>query len=127
MPVGTDGTFDATVPPYEGMLVFDANHQIIRDLKERTKPFVLGTLLRHETYDHPYPHCWRCGNPLIQRAVDSWFVQVTAFRDRMVELNREITWVPAHIRTASSASGWRARSTGRSPATATGARRSRCG
>ncbi len=98
VPVGTDGTFDASVPPYEGMLVFDANHQIIRDLKERTQPFVLGTLLRHETYDHPYPHCWRCGNPLIQRAVDSWFVQVTAFRDRMVELNREITWVPAHIR-----------------------------
>ena len=98
MPVGTDGTFDATVPPYEGMLVFDANHQIIRDLKDRAKPFVLGTLLRHETYDHPYPHCWRCGNPLIQRAVDSWFVQVTAFRDRMVELNRDITWVPAHIR-----------------------------
>jgi isoleucyl-tRNA synthetase len=80
------------------MLVFDANHQIIRDLKERTKPFVLGVLLRHDTYDHPYPHCWRCGNPLIQRAVDSWFVQVTAFRDRMVELNREITWVPAHIK-----------------------------
>src|SRR4051812_22286151 len=92
VPVGTDGTFDATVPPYEGMLVFDANHQIIRDLKER------GLVLRHETYDHPYPHCWRCGNPLIQRAVDSWFVQVTAFRDRMVELNREITWVPAHIK-----------------------------
>jgi isoleucyl-tRNA synthetase len=98
VPVATDGTFDATVPPYEGMLVFDANHQIIRDLKDRSKPFVLGTLLRHETYDHPYPHCWRCGNPLIQRAVDSWFVQVTAFRDRMVELNREITWVPAHIK-----------------------------
>jgi isoleucyl-tRNA synthetase len=99
VPVGTDGTFDSTVPPYEGMLVFDANHQIIRDLKERSKPFVTAAvLLRHETYDHPYPHCWRCGNPLIQRAVDSWFVQVTAFRDRMVELNREITWVPEHIR-----------------------------
>ena len=99
VPVGTDGTFDATVPPYEGMLVFDANHQIIRDLKERSKPYVTAAaLLRHETYDHPYPHCWRCGNTLIQRAVDSWFVQVTAFRDRMVELNRAITWVPEHIR-----------------------------
>lgn len=98
VPVGTDGTFDATVPPYEGMLVFDANHPIIRDLKEGTKPFVHGVLLRHETYDHAYPHCWRCGNPLIQRAVDSWFVEVTRFRDRMVELNREITWVPEHIR-----------------------------
>ncbi|MBA3908269.1 MAG: class I tRNA ligase family protein, partial [Pseudonocardiales bacterium] len=63
-----------------------------------TAPYVHGTLLRHDTYDHPYPHCWRCGNPLIQRAVDSWFVQVTAFRDRMVELNQEITWVPSHIR-----------------------------
>ena len=40
-----------------------------------------------ETYDHPYPHCWRCGNPLIYRAVSSWFVEVTAIRDRMVELN----------------------------------------
>ena len=61
-------------------------------------PHVQGVLLRHETYDHPYPHCWRCGNPLIQRAVDSWFVQVTAFRDRMVELNQQITWVPEHVK-----------------------------
>ncbi|MFC4943499.1 isoleucine--tRNA ligase [Pseudonocardia sp. GCM10023141] len=98
VPVGTDGTFDERVAPYTGMLVFDANHQIIRDLKEGTAPFVQGVLLRHETYDHPYPHCWRCGNPLIQRAVDSWFVQVTAFRDRMVELNQEITWVPEHVK-----------------------------
>jgi isoleucyl-tRNA synthetase len=98
VPVGPDGTFDARVAPYEGMQVFDANHRIIRDLKERAQPFVHGVLLRHETYDHPYPHCWRCGNPLIQRAVDSWFVQVTAFRDRMVELNKQITWVPEHVR-----------------------------
>ena len=98
VPVGTDGTFDERVPPYAGMLVFDANPQIIRDLKEDTAPFVHGVLLRHETYDHPYPHCWRCGNPLIQRAVDSWFVRVTAFRDRMVELNQQITWVPDHVK-----------------------------
>jgi isoleucyl-tRNA synthetase len=98
VPVGTDGTFDSRVAPYEGVQVFDANGLIIRDLKEGSKPFVHGVLLRHETYDHPYPHCWRCGNPLIQRAVDSWFVQVTAFRDRMVELNKQITWVPEHVR-----------------------------
>jgi isoleucyl-tRNA synthetase len=98
VPVGTDGTFDSRVAPYEGVQVFDANGLIIRDLKEGSKPFVHGVLLRHETYDHPYPHCWRCGNPLIQRAVDSWFVQVTAFRDRMVELNQQITWVPEHVR-----------------------------
>ncbi|MGZ8749306.1 MAG: isoleucine--tRNA ligase, partial [Pseudonocardia sp.] len=97
VPVDTRGEFDATVPPYAGIQVFDANPQIIRDLRTGA-PHAQGLLLRHETHDHPYPHCWRCGNPLIQRAVDSWFVKVTQFRDRMVELNQEITWVPEHIR-----------------------------
>ncbi|GAA5168055.1 isoleucine--tRNA ligase [Pseudonocardia eucalypti] len=98
VPVDAKGEFTEEVPPYAGELVFDANQQIIRDLRAGTQPYVLGTLLRHETYDHPYPHCWRCGNPLIQRAVDAWFVRVTEFRDRMVELNKQITWVPEHVR-----------------------------
>ncbi|MFC5949922.1 isoleucine--tRNA ligase [Pseudonocardia lutea] len=98
VPVDSRGEFTVEVPPYTGQQVFDANPNIIRDLKAGTAPYVKGVLLRHETYDHPYPHCWRCGNALIQRAVDSWFVQVTAFRDRMVELNKQITWVPANIR-----------------------------
>ena len=55
-------------------------------------------LLRHETYEHSYPHCWRCRNPLIYRAVSSWFIKVTEFRDRMVELNQEITWYPEHVK-----------------------------
>ncbi|WP_028925720.1 isoleucine--tRNA ligase [Pseudonocardia acaciae] len=97
VPVDSRGEFTAEVPPYAGMQVFDANAEIIRDLRYGS-PHTLGVLLRHETYDHPYPHCWRCGNPLIQRAVDSWFVKVTEFRDRMVELNKQITWVPEHIR-----------------------------
>ena len=97
VPVDSRGEFDARVPPYQGMQVFDANPQIVRDLKAGA-PYVGGVLLRHETYDHPYPHCWRCGNPLIQRAVDSWFVRVTAFRDRMVELNEQITWVPENVK-----------------------------
>jgi isoleucyl-tRNA synthetase len=97
VPVDTAGRFDARVPTYAGMQVFDANPHIITDLRDGG-PHVQGVLLRRETYDHPYPHCWRCGNPLIQRAVDSWFVQVSAFRDRMVELNQQITWVPEHIR-----------------------------
>ena len=91
-PVNSRGEFDATVPPYAGQHIFDANKQIIRDLK------ATGVLLRHETHHHPYPHCWRCENPLIQRAVSSWFVAVTRFRDRLVELNQQITWVPEHIR-----------------------------
>src|SRR5699024_5137146 len=55
-------------------------------------------LLRHETYDHSYPHCWRCGSALIYRGVSSWFVAVSTFRDRMVELNEQINWVPEHIK-----------------------------
>ncbi|MCE0768553.1 isoleucine--tRNA ligase, partial [Pseudonocardia kujensis] len=97
VPVDSRGEFTVEVPPYTGQQVFDANPNIIRDLKSGA-PYVKGVLLRHETYDHPYPHCWRCGNALIQRAVDSWFVQVTAFRDRMVELNKQINWVPGNIR-----------------------------
>ncbi|MER5391762.1 isoleucine--tRNA ligase [Saccharopolyspora sp. NPDC002686] len=92
VPVDAHGKFTAEVPPYQGLQVFEANKQIARDLKDR------GLLLRHETYDHPYPHCWRCDNALIQRAVSSWFVAVSKFKDRMVELNQQINWVPGHIR-----------------------------
>lgn len=91
-PVDPRGRFDAQVPPYKGMHVFEANRQIIRDLQAS------GALLRHETIDHTYPHCWRCDSPLIQRAVSSWFVAVTRIRDRMVELNQQIEWVPEHVR-----------------------------
>ncbi|MGS0687097.1 isoleucine--tRNA ligase [Nakamurella sp. GG22] len=91
-PVDGQGKFTSLVPPYEGMHVFDANVPIIADLKED------GLLLRRDSYEHPYPHCWRCDTPLIQRAVSSWFVAVTQFRDRMIELNKDITWVPAHIK-----------------------------
>ncbi len=84
--------FTSIVPPYEGMQVFDANAFIIDDLKNT------GHLIRRETYEHSYPHCWRCRNPLIYKAVSSWFVEVTKFRDRMVELNQQITWVPEHIK-----------------------------
>ena len=92
VPVDSKGRFTSEVTEYEGQQVFDANPHVIRDLKER------GLVLRHETYDHSYPHCWRCRNPLIYKAVSSWFVRVTEFRDRMVELNQQITWVPEHIK-----------------------------
>jgi isoleucyl-tRNA synthetase len=99
-PVDSRGRFDAEVPDYKGQHVFDANTQIIRDLKNQAGPAAVNqpVLIRHETYDHSYPHCWRCRNPLIYRAVSSWFVTVTEFRDRMVELNREITWYPEHVK-----------------------------
>ncbi|WP_067655262.1 isoleucine--tRNA ligase [Nocardia harenae] len=91
-PLDQGGKFTSMVPPYEGLMVFDANPVIIKDLR------AAGKLLRHETIEHSYPHSWRSGQPLIYMAVPSWFVAVTTFRDRMVELNKQITWVPEHIR-----------------------------
>lgn len=92
IPVGPDGKFTAEVPPYEGQLVFDANSAICKDLR------AAGKLIRHETIEHSYPHSWRSGQPLIYMAMPAWFVAVTQFRDRMVELNQEIDWTPEHIR-----------------------------
>ncbi|MDX6260764.1 MAG: isoleucyl-tRNA synthetase, partial [Kribbellaceae bacterium] len=84
--------FTTVVPPYVGQHVFDANRPIIRDLQ------AAGALVREDSYVHSYPHCWRCRNPLIYKAVSSWFVEVTRIRDRMVELNEQITWVPEHVK-----------------------------
>jgi isoleucyl-tRNA synthetase len=84
--------FTGVVPPYQGLHVFEANRRIIRDLR------AAGALVREDSYVHSYPHCWRCRNPLIYKAVSSWFVEVTRIRDRMVELNEQITWVPEHVK-----------------------------
>ena len=93
VPVNEDGKFTSQVPPYEGQLVFDANKSIIKDLK------AAGRVVRHVTIEHSYPHSWRSGEPLIYMALPAWFVKVTEFRDRMVELNHnEIEWLPEHIR-----------------------------
>ncbi|MDN4615144.1 isoleucine--tRNA ligase [Leifsonia sp. F6_8S_P_1B] len=75
-----------------GLQVFEANKPLIRLLKEQ------GRLLRQASYEHSYPHCWRCRNPLIYKAVSSWFVRVTDFRDRMGELNQQINWVPENVK-----------------------------
>ncbi len=92
VPVDDSGRFTEPVADYAGQNVFEANTAIIADLKER------GAVVRHETYDHNYPHCWRTDTPIIYRAVSSWYVEVTAFRDRMVELNQRINWIPDHVR-----------------------------
>jgi isoleucyl-tRNA synthetase len=87
--------FTSLVPDYQGLQVFDANKPVIATLKER------GVVLRHDGYTHSYPHCWRCDTPLVYKAVSSWFVAVSTFRDRMVELNQQINWTPAHIKDGS--------------------------
>lgn len=92
VPVDEAGRFTAPVTDYEGMQVFEANGPIIRRLKEN------GLLFRHDTVDHNYPHCWRTDQPLIYRAVESWYLKVSAFRDRMTAHNRKINWIPGHVR-----------------------------
>ncbi len=94
-PMDEHGRYTGEIGRWAGVHVFDANALVIRELKER------GDVVRHATYDHSYPHCWRCAQPLVYRAISSWFVKVTAIRDRMVELNQQITWQPAHIKDGS--------------------------
>jgi isoleucyl-tRNA synthetase len=91
-PMDEHGQYTQEITPWAGRHVFDANPDVIRTLKE------MGVVLRHDTYNHPYPHCWRCAEPLVYRAISSWFVKVTAIKDRMVELNQHITWVPEHLK-----------------------------
>lgn len=91
-PVDTKGRFTKEVPDFEGLNVFEANKPIIKALKER------GLIVKHEQYAHNYPHCWRTDEPLIYKAINSWFLEVTKIRERMVELNQNITWIPGHIK-----------------------------
>ena len=95
VPMDQHGRYTPEVTMWPGVHVFDANPLVIRELKDRAR------VVRHETYDHSYPHCWRCAKPLVYRAISSWFVQVTAIRDRMVELNQQIRWVPEHVKEGS--------------------------
>ena len=91
-PVNDQGAFDERVPDFAGLQVFVANAEIIKALE--TKHALIAT----ETYTHSYPHCWRTDTPLIYRAVSSFFVEVTKVKDRMIELNQQINWVPEHVR-----------------------------
>ncbi|HXZ83131.1 MAG TPA: isoleucine--tRNA ligase [Acidimicrobiales bacterium] len=90
-PVDDRGRFDDRVPDLAGTQVFEANERVVESLASS------GVLVRREEYVHSYPHCWRSDTPLIYRAVSSFFVKVSAIKDRMVELNRQIHWVPEHV------------------------------
>ncbi len=92
MTVGPDGGFLNQVTPWRGVFVKDADPSITADLDKR------GLLFRSESYSHSYPFCWRCDTPLIYYARDSWYIRTSAFKDRLVELNRQINWVPEHIK-----------------------------
>ncbi len=91
-PVDNAGKFTSEVADFKGMQVFEANDPIIIMLKEQ------GNWIKTEQYIHNYPHCWRTDTPLIYKAVPSWYIKVTAFKDRMVELNKQINWIPGNVK-----------------------------
>jgi isoleucyl-tRNA synthetase len=86
------GRFLSNVTDVAGMLWMDANTPIIRLLRAEQR------LVREQSYVHSYPHCWRCRNPLIYKAVSSWFIRVTDLKDRMLANNEQITWVPENVK-----------------------------
>jgi isoleucyl-tRNA synthetase len=91
-PVDEECRFTGEVADYRGIFVKDADKAIMERLKAE------GKLVKREQILHAYPHCWRCGSPLIYRAVGSWFVSVEKIKDAMLEANSRITWVPEHIK-----------------------------
>jgi len=86
------GKFLSEIVEVAGQLWSDANKPLTQMIKAQ------GRLLRQASYEHSYPHCWRCRNPLIYKAVSSWFVRVTEFRDSMVDLNQDVNWVPENVK-----------------------------
>ncbi|MHB8491225.1 MAG: isoleucine--tRNA ligase, partial [Solirubrobacteraceae bacterium] len=99
-PVRPDGTFDERVKSpdgkrsYEGRNVKDAavTNDLIADLAG------VGMLLAEQRYEHSYPHCWRCGTPLIYYAKTSWYIRTTAIREAMLEANETVAWHPGHVK-----------------------------
>jgi len=91
-PVDEEGNFMQDMGFIAGLNVMEANRPISQKLKEK------GLMFRQETVEHSYPFCWRTDTPLIYKPISTWFVKVESFRDRMVEHNRKVHWVPGHIR-----------------------------
>ena len=90
-PVDSEARFTEAVPDVAGMYVKDADARLIEILKRR------GSLIKRDQIRHSYPFCYRTGTPLIYKAIPTWFVAVEQFKDRMVELNESIHWVPEYV------------------------------
>jgi isoleucyl-tRNA synthetase len=98
-PVKPDGTYDARVRDrdggsYEGRFVKDPEltAELIEDLRER------GLLLRVQEYEHSYPHCWRCGTPLLYYAKPSWYIATSRLREELLAANETVSWYPPHVK-----------------------------
>ncbi len=95
VPVDEAGRFTDAVPDFAGQnVIYEGNPSVIAALKARRD----GTVVRHDQVLHSYPHCWRTDEPLIYKAINSWYVAVSRFKDRMVALNQGISWTPFHVR-----------------------------
>jgi isoleucyl-tRNA synthetase len=91
-PVRLDGTYDERIGPYAGRFVKDADPDLIDDLNQR------GRLLKSERIEHSYPHCWRCGTPLLYYAKPSWYIATSQVKDRLLAANETINWAPEHVK-----------------------------
>ncbi|MGZ8648046.1 MAG: isoleucine--tRNA ligase [Solirubrobacteraceae bacterium] len=91
-PVRLDGTFEERMGPFAGRWVKEADPDIVEALRES------GRLLRAERFLHSYPHCWRCGTPLLYYAKPSWYIRTSTLRDRLLAANETIDWHPEHIK-----------------------------
>jgi isoleucyl-tRNA synthetase len=93
-PVNLEGRFDRRVAGFEGQFVKDpeVTRGLIESLRER------GLLFREQVYEHSYPHCWRCGTPLLYYAKSSWYVATSQVRDELLANNETIGWHPEHIK-----------------------------
>src|SRR5436190_5738133 len=91
-PVTPGGTYDERVGPFAGRSVKDADPDLVADLEAR------GRVLRSESYAHAYPHCWRCGTPLLYYAKPSWYIRTQEARDELLAANETVNWHPEHIK-----------------------------
>lgn len=88
-PVGEDGHY--TEGPWKGMLIFDADKEVIKYLKENDK------LFKKQKMVHNYPHCWRCDSPLVYYSKPSYYLKVTEIKDQIVEANKNVNWFPKYV------------------------------
>lgn len=91
-PVDENGEFTDEVIDYKGIHVKDADKLIIERLKKEKK------LVKKDTIKHNYPHCWRCDSPLIYKAISTWFVKIEPIKQKMIDANQKINWIPKHIK-----------------------------
>ena len=92
-PIAPDGKFLSEVPLVGGLFFKDADKTLVKELKSR------GVLYKHQPYEHPYPHCWRCHTALIYYAQPSWYIRTTSIKDELIRENNQTNWHPETIKT----------------------------